>query len=741
MRVTLNWWRVCFPVLLLIYPLASFCLPSLAPTAMASECTDYAKYLRWIGSGHVANSASRVALDWPHAFMPYGVKPGEENGMQVIDVTDATAPIVVGDLATYEAANDVAVSGDFAFLTTSLDSTGALAVIDVSKPSRPVIAANVPTPFGARFVALSGNHAFVTTFSQEGGTLEIIDITLPEAAFTVASVGLSWCAGLAVQDGYAYVTDNLEGLWVVDVAEPGEPLVVGHAELGYGSSDVVVRDGYAYVANQFYGGLAVVDVSDPSNPTLVTTVEADCCAFGLDVAGDYLYLAVNFDGLHVFDLSTPDDPIDVGCYLLDVTFDVTILGDRAYVAGGYTPGLEIFDITHTALPGTLGSALTEDFALDVAVEGTIACIADRAGGLHVADVADPWDPVVLGSVGVPDDALDVVMAGGMAYVIDRTAGLLLVDVTMPSSPSISATLETPGLAKAVAVRSGLAYIADWYDFCIADVCVPEVPQIIGLISGLDHVYDVEVSGDYAYLGVWGSGLLVVDVSDPTQPLLVAQIELPGIPEGVAICGSTVYVADWKSGVHIVDVSNPLAPIHTMSVPTTYRSRDVEVADGFAYVVYTKGIQVLDVTSPPEPVIVGQMPVEVYGAAVSGEFIYFAHGLAGLGITRAQCAVSAANPPEGEASPPLHLARPWPNPSGGEVALRYHVPTSCDIRLQVCDPMGRRVRLLSSGAAGPGFHLVTWDGAGDDGRMVGNGLYFIRLESAGRVQTAPLVRIR
>lgn len=740
MRVTSSRRRASSPVCLVICLLTFAFHSTLAPPASASECADYAKYVRWLGSGHVANSANRVALDWPLAYMSYGVKPGEDNGMQIIDVSDPTAPLVVGDLGIYPAANDVALSGSFAFLTTSLDTTGTLEVIDVTKPSRPVIVASVPTPLGAVFVALSGDHAFVTTASIEGGTLEIIDITVPEASFTVASVELSLGAGLTVQDGLAYIADYWEGLWIVDVAEPQEPEVIGHAELGHGSSDVVVSAGYAYVANQSHGGIEVVDVSTPESPVLVATVEGECCAFGIDVAGDYLYLAVNSDGLRVFDLSIPDDPLDVGCYLLDVAFDVTILGDRAYVAGGYIPGLEIFDITHSGLPTTLGSADTDDFARDVDAQGTLACVADRFGGLQVADVSDPWDPHIVGGIGVPDETNDVLMMGDIAYVIDFTAGLLLVDISTPSSPSISATLGTPGLAKAVAVRDDFAYIADWYDFCIVDVADPEAPQMIGIIPGLEHIHDVEVSGDYAYLGVWGTGLAVADVSDPANPQLVANLALPGVAQGVAVCGSTVYVADWSSGVHVVDVSNPLAPVHTMSVPTTYRARDVEVADGFAYVVYTKGIQILDVSNPALPMIVGQMPVQVYGAAVLGEFIYFAGGVEGLRITRSQCASAAVDLREGESLPRLLLERPWPNPSVGEVALRYRVPTVSDIRLEVCDLMGRRVRILSAGEVQSGSHLVTWDGAGDNGRALGNGIYFIRLESEGQARTRPVVRI-
>ena len=42
-------------------------------------------------------------------------------------------------------------------------------------------------------------------------------------------------------------------------------------------------------------------------------------------------------------------------------------------------------------------------------------------------------------------------------------------------------------------------------------------------------------------------------------------------------------------------------------------------------------------------------------------------------------------------------------------------------------MGRRVRSLGSGNAVPGINSVIWNGQDDQGRAVGSGVYFSRLE--------------
>jgi hypothetical protein len=709
--------------------------------AAADDCIDYGKYVRWVGGTSVADNANSVASNGHFAYMSHGIKPGEENGLQIIDVVNPEAPHVVGGLETYAPASDVAIAGSYAYLTTYLDSKGALEVIDVSQPGAPVIVSSITTPLGARSVVVSGDHAYVTTADVEDGSLLIVDISDPAAAFTVGSQELSASTGITVSGGYAYVATFWEGVQVVDVSDPTAPAVVGSAPLDLGCYDIVLVGDYAYVTNRFAGGVSVLDVSDPTDPYLILTLESEGCPFGIDAAGDYVYFASNSDGLRILDVSTPSAPTVVGSYLLDVTFDVAVHGDYAYVAGGYMAGFGIFDISHPGVPAGIGSTPTTDLALDVAAEGDLACIADRHAGLQIADVSDRWAPKIIGSVDVPHRATFVAMAGRFAYVIDFTAGLLIVDISSPSSPLIAATFPTPGLAKAVTVVGELAYIADWYDLCVVDISNPSAPKMIGALMSLDHVYDIEVAGDYAYLAVMGGGLQVVDISDPTDPRLLATLDIPGFTYGVALNGSYAYVADWSAGLHVVDVSTPTAPIHVTSLKTTYRARDAEVVDDLAYVIYTHGVQIVDISIPANPRIVGQMPVEVYGAAVAGDYMYMAHGIDGFVVGCAQCVPTAGLPPTDPGMMRLTLQPPRPNPVTGETILEFSAQAAGDVRLLLCDPGGRCVRRILAGAISAGPHRVRWDGLNDSGAPVATGTYFVRLDGEGEVHAVRLLRVR
>ena len=77
---------------------------------------------------------------------------------------------------------------------------------------------------------------------------------------------------------------------------------------------------------------------------------------------------------------------------------------------------------------------------------------------------------------------------------------------------------------------------------------------------------------------------------------------------------------------------------------------------------------------------------------------------------------------------LHAA--WPNPSSQSTRLRFTLADAQDVSLDVIDVAGRRVRALARGHRAAGSHDLSWDLAGDGGRRVPAGLYFLRLATAG-----------
>jgi hypothetical protein len=89
---------------------------------------------------------------------------------------------------------------------------------------------------------------------------------------------------------------------------------------------------------------------------------------------------------------------------------------------------------------------------------------------------------------------------------------------------------------------------------------------------------------------------------------------------------------------------------------------------------------------------------------------------------------------------LALSAPSPNPSAAGVLLRLTLPHTDRVSLAIHDAAGRRVRQVLAGVHGPGEHSIRWDGRSDGGHTLAPGLYFVRLQTGGRVLEQKIVRV-
>jgi len=99
--------------------------------------------------------------------------------------------------------------------------------------------------------------------------------------------------------------------------------------------------------------------------------------------------------------------------------------------------------------------------------------------------------------------------------------------------------------------------------------------------------------------------------------------------------------------------------------------------------------------------------------------------------------------DGPPAPParLEMAPARPNPFGASTVLRFTLPRAGVVRLEVLDPMGRRVRRLFAGPLGAGPNQVAWDGRDDQGNAVATGIYWVRIEAGAEAATRKVVRMR
>ena len=84
---------------------------------------------------------------------------------------------------------------------------------------------------------------------------------------------------------------------------------------------------------------------------------------------------------------------------------------------------------------------------------------------------------------------------------------------------------------------------------------------------------------------------------------------------------------------------------------------------------------------------------------------------------------------GKLSPETYtLYQNSPNPFNPETEIRYMVPERVEVRIDVYNSMGQRVRSLVKGQHEPGTYTVNWNGKDDNGRQASAGMYLYKMKA-------------
>ena len=96
----------------------------------------------------------------------------------------------------------------------------------------------------------------------------------------------------------------------------------------------------------------------------------------------------------------------------------------------------------------------------------------------------------------------------------------------------------------------------------------------------------------------------------------------------------------------------------------------------------------------------------------------------------------------ESRPILFALHPnYPNPFNAGTAIPYQLPRAERVRLAIYGILGQRVRVLVDEMQSSGKHQAVWNGTGDSGKRVGNGVYFYRLSTDTREQVRRMILIK
>ena len=131
-----------------------------------------------------------------------------------------------------------------------------------------------------------------------------------------------------VRDNIAYCSNGFNGYYIWDLQDPTEPILLAHTETnGFNHSSWLSEDGrYAFVAEEIPLGLPMlvidlehmregeIEVVHSFNEPLLAPSQTNNVPHNPFVRGDHLYISYYQDGVQVYDITNPLDPVKVAYY-------------------------------------------------------------------------------------------------------------------------------------------------------------------------------------------------------------------------------------------------------------------------------------------------------------------------------------------------------------------------------------------------------------------------------------------
>lgn len=484
----------------------------------------------------------------------------------------------------------IAIEDHYAYVGEGL----GLTVMDISNPRSPVVVGRTPPFAEVELIAPGGNYVYVAAHGT--GRIWVIDVsdpTTPKPLYKDINYNVQ---ALAIDGSYLYMGTMLDGLHIYDLASPVEPKEVGHMDIGQVYNDLAANDGYIFTADA-KRGLAIVDVSDPTQPEQVALVELEWPSTpnAVAAAGDYVY--TEYDNIfRVIDVSDPTKPVETGSVDIWPGADhIQIAGEVAFANASGT--LFTLDISDPHDPQLLKEYQTEDNMTDLAVTGDYVYFTSDASDIRVLDVSDPAQPAEVYAYDLVRDPRAVVVDGGHAYITDDQEGLVVVDVSDATLPRPVGHYQSPNDsgAEGLFLEGNILYLATSFEgLRVLDISDPESPTEIGAYRDL-FAYDVAVQDGIAY--VVGGELTLLDVSDPTEPILIAEYGFNAFK--IEVADDKAYTVGQHRGLRILDISDPLNVAQVGEFFTiNQEAKDLALMGDYVLIAaspyYT---QVLDVTDP------------------------------------------------------------------------------------------------------------------------------------------------
>lgn len=475
-----------------------------------------------------------------------------------------------------------------------------------------------------------------------------------------------------------YVFASAGAFITIDIANEQNPLIVNclrPLEAGV-PMDFTIHENYAYVAWSKQG-IRVIDITNPVEPVILSDFESEFNKYS-NLVLDYprLYALADVDNqqfhIQIFNVSNPEKLSLMGdLNLADINigykpempessrfpFSFVLNGDNIYLTSGPPvksvsdnhAKLHVIEVGYVSSPNctmTIDLGETDMSRSNLNIAQNEQCVyvtgffLDGPTALKIIDFTNPLNPIVSGWVD-HFRIIDIDRANDFLYLTDEEGGLHIANISNATNPQTVSELFLPVpdyiprhfLIK-VAEQRAYLYFWDHYSAYSVNISDPYHPVLINE-TGIEFGHaltDVSASNSYVFTSVWDwKQIYSIKMAEPTFPEITERtVVTTGFSWGLDVKGNYAYLATGVTGapdlspggLMIFDISNPDNPQPRGFCAQNKNNQELEVyvdsTENRAYVISgdpvlesaglmkssNPGMRIIDVSNPDEPFVLG-----------------------------------------------------------------------------------------------------------------------------------------
>lgn len=423
-------------------------------------------------------------------------------------------------------------------------------------------------------------------FEGVGSRFMVFDVSKAGAPEKIGESDLlpGYPTQLLAESAYLYVLVYRHGLFIFDISTPGSPEIVGRLlSVGSASQSLAYRDGMVYLLDP-ESGLCVVDAKDVTSPRLIGTLSfrsGDSAEYleleAMVGRGDQIALIADDPRdsrvLLLLDASVPEQIVELSRlpYRAGQPRGAVWHGEHVYVGDGN--GILVFDVGDLKAPElvTLVPRPEDEVSLWT-LHGNPPKLYQTGerprGGPSVMFEYDLADPGAPSPVAVYDNGPWGVLhfsRGRLYSSVDNRGSIGLYEISPTSGPVFRSRVQLPGSVSDIATNDGRLYAltsGGLTTFALEDP-VPMLGRWLMPWSASRFV----CAGDLLFVAAGKDGLRVLDMENPTAPVLVGVVPVEGDNlwgfKNIALDGvrgyAIVRVSRQPTELWVIDFSDPSSP--------------------------------------------------------------------------------------------------------------------------------------------------------------------------------------